>query len=74
MLNHDRKKAVALHVELISLEQKSVDARHDLMEHQRGVHTRQGRPRTSGRAVLTAKAASHLKQELVNQLHGRFLA
>jgi hypothetical protein len=37
----DREKAIAVQVELISLEQDSVDARHALMEHQRAVHMRQ---------------------------------
>jgi hypothetical protein len=44
MFSHDREKVVALHVELISMEQKSVDARHALSEHRRGVHMRQARP------------------------------
>jgi hypothetical protein len=44
MFSHDREKAVALQVELISMEHKSVDARHALSEHQRGVHMHQARP------------------------------
>jgi hypothetical protein len=43
MRSHDREKAVALQVELISLEQESVDARHALMEHQHDVHMRQSK-------------------------------
>jgi hypothetical protein len=39
----DRESAETLQVELVSLEEKSVSARHVLMEHQRGFHSRTSR-------------------------------
>jgi hypothetical protein len=39
MHSHDHQRAKTLQVELDSLEQKSVDVRHVLMEHQRTIHS-----------------------------------
>jgi antirestriction protein len=41
--SQDHEKAKTLEVELATLEQKSVDLRQALMEHQRGFHSRASR-------------------------------
>jgi hypothetical protein len=41
--SYDHERAETLQIELVSLEEKSVDLRQALMEHQRGFHPRSGR-------------------------------